>query len=161
MNTYWISEATPTGHIGVYLVEAKDPKSALIKAKKLGLNTKNHLEMLKMGDDLEAKAEIAHWGVNRFIPSAELITKGYQKTKVVVNTLPCDNCGKDCFKDPKDYYMVNDTVWLSVMPTKQGILCMDCLETKLGRKLKAEDIPNCPLNYLHNPYTNLILTGRQ
>ncbi|GAB3975613.1 hypothetical protein GCM10028806_33560 [Spirosoma terrae] len=73
----------------------------------------------------------------------------------------CKCCNKDTFDDNRDYYMVRDEVWFQIMPTKKGMLCMDCLETKLGRKLTAADLTLCPLNMdplpIGNQYTRQLL----
>jgi hypothetical protein len=42
--------------------------------------------------------------------------------------------------------MVTDTVWLSVNHYVQGMLCIGCLEKRLGRKLTPPDFTLCPLN---------------
>ena len=68
----------------------------------------------------------------------------------------CKDCGKDCFIDDKDYYMVNHEMW-----NKYGVgtdmLCMDCMEERIGHKLTANDILRCPLTESFNPYTKAIL----
>jgi hypothetical protein len=38
-----------------------------------------------------------------------------------------------------EYYMVRDEVWLRAMPGKLGMLCVECLEGCLGRKLRPDD----------------------
>jgi hypothetical protein len=69
----------------------------------------------------------------------------------------CVDCGKDTFVDSRDYYMVDWEVW-----KKHGVgdkmLCMDCMETRLGHKLRKEEILDCPLNNFMNDYTSAILT---
>lgn len=42
--------------------------------------------------------------------------------------------------------MLKDQVWFSVHPSKVGMLCVGCIETRLGRKLKAEDFNFSYLN---------------
>lgn len=69
----------------------------------------------------------------------------------------CKNCGKDCEKNDKDYYMLKDELWAEIHPQIDGMLCMDCVEEKLGRKLIADDILICPLTVALNPYTRKIL----
>lgn len=55
----------------------------------------------------------------------------------------------DCGVELSPYiYMVWDTVWLSVMESKTGHLCLLCLEDRLGRPLDAErDFIPYPINY--------------
>lgn len=48
-----------------------------------------------------------------------------------------------------EYYMVEDEVWKEAK-MKEGMLCIDCLEKRIGRTLKCEDFKKCPLNILPN-----------
>ena len=41
--------------------------------------------------------------------------------------------------------MVHDRIWFSVA-TKRVILCIGCLEARLGRKLGPDDFTNVPAN---------------
>ena len=45
-----------------------------------------------------------------------------------------------------EYYMVTDKVWLKANPKEKGMLCIGCLEERLGRKLKNKDFTKCLLN---------------
>ena len=72
----------------------------------------------------------------------------------------CHNCSKDCLKNKRiDYYMLNDDIWKSIHPNIAGMLCMDCVEKKLGRLLTKEDIKLCPLTTRYNLYTMGILAA--
>ena len=75
-----------------------------------------------------------------------------------MKTEKCMDCGKNTFKDPVDYYMLKDKVWLSINPKDLGMLCMDCCEKRLGRKIVKADILPCVLTEEHNPYTRNILS---
>lgn len=68
----------------------------------------------------------------------------------------CKDCGKDCYVDEKDYYMVTFELWKK-HGVGEGMLCMDCMEQRLGHKLTKADILPCPLNECYNPYTMAIL----
>ena len=68
----------------------------------------------------------------------------------------CRDCGKDCFINPKDYYMILTSLW-DVFGVGNGMLCMDCMEDRLGHKLREEDILLCPVTEWMNPYTKKIL----
>ena len=49
--------------------------------------------------------------------------------------------------DIKEYYMVTDEVWgLTGLPAKGGMLCIGCLEGRIGRKLSYKDFSHCLLN---------------
>jgi L-asparaginase II len=55
----------------------------------------------------------------------------------------------DCHKDTWDeYYMVYSSVWKKANPKFTGKLCITCLETRLGRKLKAKDFTKRSVNTL-------------
>jgi len=43
-----------------------------------------------------------------------------------INRWICKDCGKDCFLDDKDYYMVSHKLWDKI-GVGDGMLCMDCL----------------------------------
>jgi hypothetical protein len=46
----------------------------------------------------------------------------------------------------KEYYMVEDHVWSEVAPSRAGMLCVVCLEHRLGRLLTSADFKDVPLN---------------
>jgi hypothetical protein len=54
--------------------------------------------------------------------------------------------------------MIKDELW-----KKYGVgyrmLCMDCIENRLGRKLQKDDLTDCPLNTEDNEYTKAIING--
>ena len=68
----------------------------------------------------------------------------------------CKGCSKDCFLDDKDYYMIKHELW-DKHGVGLGMLCMDCIEERLGHKLTADDILICPLTTHMNYYTKKIL----
>jgi len=57
----------------------------------------------------------------------------------------CDGCGVNTSKI-KEYYMVHDEIWLSVSEDVYGMLCIGCLEERLGRRLTPDDFMDCPVN---------------
>lgn len=57
----------------------------------------------------------------------------------------CLDCGKDTGRLGEHYY-VHDEVWLSVVADKTGMLCVGCLEKRLGRQLTAGDFPDVFIN---------------
>jgi hypothetical protein len=69
----------------------------------------------------------------------------------------CNDCGKNCFLDEKDYYMLHSPLFFRLNGSLKGMLCMDCVEKKLGRKLSADDIRICPLTIAQGKYTRNIL----
>lgn len=54
----------------------------------------------------------------------------------------CVDCQFDTFRN--EYYMVKDEIW----PIEQdgGMLCVGCLERRIGRELKKDDFIKCPVN---------------
>lgn len=53
----------------------------------------------------------------------------------------------DCRRDTSDeYYMVHDELWLEANPDDDGMLCVLCLEARLGRQLTAADFTDAPVN---------------
>lgn len=45
-----------------------------------------------------------------------------------------------------EYYMVTDEIWQIVWPEKRGMLCIGCVEAKLGRTLTRADFTDAPIN---------------
>ena len=46
-----------------------------------------------------------------------------------------------------EIYMVQDSLWaLARMTPTGGMLCIGCLELRIGRRLVAGDFTDCPLN---------------
>ena len=68
----------------------------------------------------------------------------------------CFDCDKDTWQDLRDYYMVEDDIWDKYAPGLRVMLCLKCLEKRLGHKLGIKEITFCPLN-LDNPYTFKII----
>lgn len=68
----------------------------------------------------------------------------------------CTDCSIDTRKNPRDYYIVHDSLWEKHGAAK-GWLCMDCFEKRMERKLKAEDIIPSVLTIRDNPYTRDLL----
>lgn len=56
----------------------------------------------------------------------------------------CNDCG---MVQPADY-MIEDYIWETVASKKGCILCVDCVSTRLGRKLRLSDFTNVPVNKL-------------
>lgn len=46
-----------------------------------------------------------------------------------------------------EYYMVHDELWEAAgVPRDGGMLCVGCLEARLGRRLEARDFTGAPVN---------------
>ncbi len=61
----------------------------------------------------------------------------------------CADCGRDTGK-MKEFYYVHLELWLAVMPSINGMLCVGCLESRLGRQLVATDFTDASINDPHH-----------
>lgn len=65
-------------------------------------------------------------------------------------SLHCSTCGKDVFKDTRDYFMVKNEIWDEICNndyiSKTSVLCKTCAEKILGRKFKKSDYLDIPMN---------------
>ena len=85
--------------------------------------------------------------------------KRFRRNRFIeLNPQCCHDCGSDTLRSPRDYYMVHDDVWAQYgLGSQSGMLCMNCLEIRMGQPLQAHQIMLCPLNVAINPYTQQIL----
>ena len=54
----------------------------------------------------------------------------------------------DCRADTAlcEYYMLKDRLWRRIMGNRDGMLCIGCVEERIGRLLIKTDFLPCPLN---------------
>ena len=71
----------------------------------------------------------------------------------------CVDCGVDTSKI-HEFYFVKTELWLSVMPSTEGMLCIGCLEKRLGRGLNALDFTDAHINNLHDGTKSQRLVSR-
>jgi hypothetical protein len=71
----------------------------------------------------------------------------------------CMDCGVDTGKIG-DHYMLWDYVWLSVCDSKFGMLCVNCIEHRLGRRLIAADFNSSYINRLDFGIKSSVLVDR-
>lgn len=64
----------------------------------------------------------------------------------------CLDCNEDTGRSG-EHYMLNDSTWHLTGLKKFGMLCVCCVEKRIGRMLKASDFNN---SYLNNPRTGMI-----
>lgn len=57
----------------------------------------------------------------------------------------CLDCKVDTGKIA-EHYMLKDDVWFSVHPSRSGMLCIGCIEVRLGRMLNKQDFNDSYLN---------------
>lgn len=59
----------------------------------------------------------------------------------------CVDCGVDCI-ELNEYYMVTDACWKRAgIGPHDGMLCIGCLEGRLGKKLTPRNFKECALNW--------------
>lgn len=58
-----------------------------------------------------------------------------------------------------EYYMVQHELW-SVYGVRYGMLCIGCLERRMGRELTSADFLDCPLNRVEYQPKSLRLMRR-
>lgn len=55
-----------------------------------------------------------------------------------------------CNKDTKyEHFYLKDEVWFKVHNSKKGMVCINCVEIKLNRKLCKKDFTDCYINKLN------------
>lgn len=59
----------------------------------------------------------------------------------------CLDCGVVTI-DIGEYYMVHDIIWDAANPMHHGMLCIGCLENRLGRPLRRGDFTDAPCNHM-------------
>ncbi len=75
--------------------------------------------------------------------SSEMALKIFNEAIQTLSAFVCLDCKVDT-SQIDEYYMVSDKVWNSVC--EAGMLCIGCLETRVGRELNKDDFTECPLN---------------
>lgn len=60
----------------------------------------------------------------------------------------CQVCHVDTLESASDYYMLKNRIWRSVCISPRGMMCLSCVESRLGRKLVREDFTGAPINYM-------------
>ena len=61
-----------------------------------------------------------------------------------MNSFICLDCKIDT-DEINEYYMIQHTLWENHVKS-DGMLCISCLEKRLGRSLVRNDFLDCPLN---------------
>ena len=66
----------------------------------------------------------------------------------------CIDCKKDTWNE---YYMIHTNTWKKAHPKSKGMLCIKCLENRLGRKLTSKDFNKVPLNLIKTKRTKILI----
>jgi hypothetical protein len=62
----------------------------------------------------------------------------------------CLDCKVDTGKI-SEHYFVTTNLWMALVGSNKGMLCIGCLEKRLGRKLQLCDFTDC---YINDPKKN-------
>lgn len=65
----------------------------------------------------------------------------------------CIDCNDNTFFKG-EYYMIHNQIWNSV--AQNGMLCIQCLEARLGRQLNSSDFTEYPINFGSFPQSDLL-----
>lgn len=69
----------------------------------------------------------------------------------------CTDCKVDTGKI-FEHYFIHTELWLSVMPSIKGMLCVGCIEQRLGRLLNALDFTDASINSAkHEPKSQRLM----
>lgn len=69
----------------------------------------------------------------------------------------CRDCGVNTALN-EEYYMLTTEVWRETVPDLVGMLCINCIELRLGRQLWPEDFMDSPINYMHSVLSARVLS---
>lgn len=75
-------------------------------------------------------------------------TARYSRAKTKPLYKPHWDC-LDCRNDTllkNEYYMVHNTLWAEANPQDSGMLCIECFEKRIGRRLNGADFIECKTN---------------
>lgn len=69
----------------------------------------------------------------------------------------CRDCGVNT-SHVEEYYMLTPEVWKEAVPDLIGMLCINCVELRLGRQLWPEDFMDSPINNFHSRLSSRVLS---
>lgn len=72
------------------------------------------------------------------------------------NKFMCIDCRVDTGKIG-EHYMLQDHIWLSITDSRRGMLCIGCLENRLGRRLALHDFND---SHVNKPYAGKLFSLR-
>jgi hypothetical protein len=104
------------------------------------------------------RAAVSTAGSGAFGSSLQLALFGaleseLEATRLRELELNCLDCGVDTVAI-NEFYMVNDDIWRVANSGLEGMLCIPCLERRLGRTLGQNDFSDAPCN------STFVLSGR-
>lgn len=113
-------------------------------------------KLLMEVDDLEVLQSLVH----RALTEVAFYRYEYEQQMLAHDDgawLLCLDCGANTAAIG-EYYMVKDSVWTQAAEMDAGMLCIGCLEERLGRQLEPDDFLDIPLN--HEPSCSARLRAR-
>jgi hypothetical protein len=57
-----------------------------------------------------------------------------------------------------EYYMVHEALWHQANPAADGMLCVGCLEERIGRMLTSADFIDAPINNPHDRKSDRLIS---
>jgi hypothetical protein len=79
-------------------------------------------------------------------PTLNELRDALQRMIRIEKSFHCLDCGVHT-AEAGEYYMVQNHIWKSAgLEYDGGMVCIGCLEARIGRKLLPEDFPNYPVN---------------
>lgn len=82
---------------------------------------------------------------------------GHQEVAVEYPDFLCVDCNYYTWTD--EYYMVQPRLWTKY-GAETGMLCIGCLEKRMGRQLTAKDFTPTPINFIF-PSSQRLLEAKQ
>lgn len=73
------------------------------------------------------------------------IRRAMEYMKKVDKSFHCMDCDINT-GEINEYYMLKDSVWSLIVPLQDGMLCIGCVENRLGRVLTKDDFTRYPVN---------------
>lgn len=67
----------------------------------------------------------------------------------------CLDCDVDTWSVGQ-YYSVTDELWASAVPEVKGMLCLPCLQKRIGRNLEVADFTSYPINLKCEHFMSLV-----
>jgi hypothetical protein len=83
-------------------------------------------------------------GFFRFGGVVSMEKKNSSVFKGRILSIDCEMCGRLLIND---WFMVKERIWVKEAKMDKGLLCLDCLEKVIGRKLTIKDFKKVPCNY--------------
>lgn len=67
----------------------------------------------------------------------------------------CLDCNLNTYT-AHEFYSLHDRIWRKANPKIEGMLCLSCVEKRLGRQLKSKDFQHAPINEENAVFSELL-----